>query len=62
MHKVLFNRLGCLSLPMKIEVRLTGRPDITSAVYRGRKTPIQQQQHLVKVVIITNLEQKQKSA
>ena len=42
MHEVLVNRLGGLSLPRKIVVRLTDRPDITLDVYRGRKTTIQQ--------------------
>ena len=44
MHEVLVNRLGGLSLPRKSVVRLTGRPDMTLDVYRGRKTTIQQQQ------------------
>ena len=39
-HKVLVNRLGGLSLPRKSVVRLTDRPDMTSAVYCGRKTTI----------------------
>ena len=38
MHEVLVNRLGGLSLPRKSVVRLTDRPDMTSDVYRGRKT------------------------
>ena len=38
MHEVLVNRLGCLSLSRKSVVRLTDRPDMTSVVYRGRKT------------------------
>ena len=42
MHEVLVNRLGGLSLPRKSVVRLTDRPDMTSDVYRGRKTTIQQ--------------------
>ena len=42
-HEVLVNRLGGLSLPRKIVVRLTDRPDMTLDVYRGRKTTIQQQ-------------------
>ena len=45
MHEVLVNRLGDLSLPRKSVVRLTDRPDMTLAVYRGRKTTMQQQQH-----------------
>ena len=44
MHEVLVNRLGGLSLPRKSVVRLTGRPDMTLDVYRGRKTTMQQQQ------------------
>ena len=42
-HEVLVNRLGGLSLPRKSVVRLTDRPDMTSDVYRGRETTIQQQ-------------------
>ena len=42
MHEVLVNRLGGLSLPKKNVVRLTGRPDMTIDVYRGRKTTTQQ--------------------
>ena len=38
MHEVLVNRVGGLSLPRKSVVRLTDRPDMTLAVYRGRKT------------------------
>ena len=41
-HEVLVNR--GLSLPRKSVVRLTDRPDMTSDVYRGRKTTMQQQQ------------------
>ena len=40
-HEVLVNRLGGLSLPRKIVVRLTDRPDMTLDVYCGRKTTIQ---------------------
>ena len=47
MHEVLVNRLGGLSLPRKSVVRLTDRPDMTLDVYRGRKTTMQQQIHLV---------------
>ena len=47
MHEVLVNRLGGLSLPRKCVVRLTDRPDMTLAVYRGCKTTQQQQQKLV---------------
>ena len=41
MHEVLVDRLGGLSLPRKSVVRLTDRPDMTSDVYRGRKTTMQ---------------------
>ena len=34
-HEILVNRLGGLSLPRKNVVRLTDRPDMTSAVYHG---------------------------
>ena len=44
-HKVLVNRLGGLSLPMKSVVRLTDRPDMTTDVYRGRKTTTQNKTH-----------------
>ena len=47
MHEVLVNRLGGLSLPRKIVIRLTDRPDMTLDVYRGRKTTMQQQQKLI---------------
>ena len=50
MHEVLVNRLGVLSLPRKSVVRLTDRPDMTLDVYRGRKTTMQQQQQLYRVV------------
>ena len=46
MHEVLVNRLGGLSLHRKSVVRLTDRPDMTVDVYRGRKTTIQQKQHI----------------
>ena len=36
MYEVLANRLGGLSLLTKSVVRLTDRPGMTSAVYRGR--------------------------
>ena len=42
MHEVLVNRLGGLSLPRKSVVRLNDRPDMTTDVYRGRKTTKQQ--------------------
>ena len=47
-HEVLVNRLGGLSLPRKSVVRLTDRPDMTLNIYRGRKTTMQQMQHLSK--------------
>ena len=37
-HNVLINHLGSLSWPRKGMVRLTDRPDMTIAVYSGRKT------------------------
>ena len=40
-HEVLVNRLGGLSLPRLSVVRLTDRPDMTLAVYRGCKTTTQ---------------------
>ena len=36
MHEVLVNRLGGLNLHRKSVARLTGRPDMTIAVCRGR--------------------------
>ena len=45
-QEVLVNRLGGLSLPRKSVVRLTDHPDMTLDVYCGRKTTIQQQQHV----------------
>ena len=45
-HEVLVNRLGGLSLPRKSVIRLTGRPDMTLDVYRGRKTTTQHQHQL----------------
>ena len=44
-HSTNTTALICKSLPRKSVVRLTDRPDMTLAVYRGRKTTIQQQQH-----------------
>ena len=41
-QEVLVNSLGGLSLPRKSVIRLIDRPDMTLAVYRGRKTTIQQ--------------------
>ena len=38
MHEVLVNHSGGLSLPRKSMVRLTDHPDMTKAVYHGRKT------------------------
>ena len=43
MHEVLVNSLGGLNLARKSVVRLTDCPDMTLAVYRGRK-PTEQQQ------------------
>ena len=43
-HEVLVNRFRGLSLLRKSVVRITDRPDMTSAVYRGCKTTTQQQQ------------------
>ena len=48
---ILVNRLGGLSLPRKSVVRLTDRPDMTIAVYRGRKTVTQQQLKRKKIQI-----------
>ena len=42
-QEVLVNCLGGLSLPRKSVVRLTDHPDMTIAVYHGRKTTTQQQ-------------------
>ena len=47
MHEVLVNRLGGLSLPRKSVVSLTGPPNMTLDVYRGRKTTMQQQQQQI---------------
>ena len=38
MQEVLVNSLGGLSLPRNSVVRLTDRPNMTLAVYRGHKT------------------------
>ena len=43
-HEVLVTRLGGQSLPGKSVVRLTDQPDMTIAVYRGRKTKLLRQQ------------------
>ena len=51
-HEVLVNRLGGLSLPRKSVVRLTGRPDMTIDVYRGRKTTMQHQQQLLWILCL----------
>ena len=56
MHEVLVNRLGGLNLPRKSVVRLTDRPDLTLDVYRGRKTPMQQQQQINKQYIAHRLD------
>ena len=37
-HKVLVYHIGGLSPPRKSVVRLTDHPDMTTDVYRGRKT------------------------
>ena len=42
-HLALVNRSGGLSLPSFSAVKLHDRPDITIAVYRGRKASNQQQ-------------------
>ena len=51
MHQVLVNRLGGLSLPRKIVVRLTDRPHMTLDVYRGRKTTMQQLHDFIEQVL-----------
>ena len=56
MHEVLVNRLGGLSLPRKSVVRLTGRPDMTLDVYRGRKTTIQQPQAIIHYDFFTSVD------
>ena len=48
MHLVLVNRLGGLSLTRKSVVTLTGRPDMTIAVYCEPETRTQQQQLIIK--------------
>ena len=45
-HEVLVYRLGGLSLSRKSVVSLTGRLDMLSDVYHGRKTTTQQQQQI----------------
>ena len=40
-HEVLVSRLGGLRLPRKSVLRLTDRPDMTSAFYRERKITTQ---------------------
>ena len=47
MQEVLVNPLGSLSLPRKSVLRLTDRPDMTIAVYRGRKTTITNVENLL---------------
>ena len=44
MHEVLVNHLGGVSQPWKSVVRLTDHPNMTIAVYHGRKTTKQDQQ------------------
>ena len=44
MQEVLVSHLGGLSLPRKSVTVLTDHPDMTLAVYCGRKTTTQQQQ------------------
>ena len=46
-HDVLVNRLGGLSLSRKNVVRLTGRPDMITAVCRGRKSATQHQRCII---------------
>ena len=53
-REVLVNRLGGLSLPRKSVGRLTDCPDMTSDIYRGRKTTTQQQQQYIVVDIFIN--------
>ena len=52
-EEVLVNNLGGLNLSRKSVVRLTDHPDMTSAVYHGRKTTTQQQQCLYQVYFYT---------
>ena len=47
MQEVLVNRLGGLSLPRISVVRLTDRPDMTSDVYHGHETTMQQKQQQI---------------
>ena len=54
-HEVLVNRLGGLSLPMKSVVRLTGRPDMTLDVHRGRKTTMQQIEGISKSILLNSI-------
>ena len=51
MHEVLINLLGGLSLPRESVVRVTDRPDMTLDVYLGRKTTMQQQQQLQRLLL-----------
>ena len=44
-HEVLVKHLGGLSLPRKSVIRLNDHPDMTLAVYHGRKTTTQQHFH-----------------
>ena len=50
-HEVLVNHLGGLSLPRKSVIRLTDRPNMTLDVYHGRKTTMQLQLKIVKIVL-----------
>ena len=50
MHEVLVNRLEGLSLPRKSVVRITDCPDMTLDVYSGRKTTIQLQLLIEKII------------
>ena len=56
MHEVRVNRLGGLSLPRKSVAMITVRTDMTSAVYRGRKTTQQQQIYVCFMNIKYNME------
>ena len=49
-HEILVNHLGGLSLPRKSAVRLTDLPDMTAAVYRGRKTTQQDSDGMAYVI------------
>ena len=49
MHEIRVDRLGGLSLRRKSVLRLTERPDMTPAVYCGRKTT-KQEQHIIRSI------------